>query len=59
MKNVDVMEKWTMCASAEDKQRYEENGSNMGLSRNAYIRFMVHIGEETYFKLRNRGRNSE
>lgn len=54
MKYNDVMEKWTMCASSEDKKRYEENGQNMGLSRNAYIRFMTQLGEETFFNLRKR-----
>lgn len=53
MTDNEVMEKWTMCASGKDKQRYEDNGKSLGLSRNAYIRFMVHIGEETFFKLRN------
>ena len=48
----DVMEKWTMCAPPKDKERYEENGKLMGLSRNAYIRFMVHIGEEYFYKLK-------
>lgn len=50
MKDTEVMEKWTMCAPPKDKERYEENGKMLGLSRNAYIRFMVNFGEERFFK---------
>ncbi len=49
----ESMEKWTMCASSKDKDRYERNGAEMGLSRNAYIRFMTHLGEETYRKIKD------
>ena len=50
MKDNEVMDKWTMCAPPKDKERYEENGRLLGLSRNAYIRFMTNIGEENFFK---------
>lgn len=50
----EPMEKWTMCAPVQDKERYEENGKRMGLSRNAYIRFMVHIGEDYFFKVKGK-----
>ena len=50
MKENEPMEKWTMCAPVEDKERYEENGKLLGLSRNAYIRFMTNFGEERFFK---------
>lgn len=50
MKDTEVMEKWTMCAPPKDKERYEENGKMLGLSRNAYIRFMTNFGEERFFK---------
>ena len=45
-----IMTKFTMSVYEEDKERYEKNGLKLGLSRNAYIRFMTNLGEETYYK---------